>query len=149
MLRGIHISHTKGAALLTPPISPLRVFSVLVVRGRQGCGHWKSKFQEHSDWGLGSSRDAMVGRHVFLRLGHKIRNGKFNMSRKQIIYVFLHTLGFMKMTHKGQWQTLIGSAFTGCLMNDAASWVNSIRDVQRQEYLYYSSKNRFWRAMAL
>lgn len=39
---------------------------------------------------------------VFPHLGYKIQNGKFNMSRKQIVYVSLHTLGFVKMTHKGQ-----------------------------------------------
>ena len=28
---------------------------------------------------------------IFLHLGYKIRNGKFDMSRKQIVYVSLHT----------------------------------------------------------
>ena len=39
---------------------------------------------------------------ILLHLGYKIRDGKFDMSRKQIVYGSLHTLGFVKMTHKGQ-----------------------------------------------
>lgn len=82
-------------------MSPSCVFSVLVVRGRQGPVIERVNSRNTVIKALGVLEMPRL-EDVFPHLGYKIQNGKFNMSRKQIVYVSLHTLGFVKMTHKGQ-----------------------------------------------
>lgn len=74
---------------------------MLVVRGRQGPVIERVNSRNTVIKALGALEMPRL-EDILLHLGYKIRDGKFDMSRKQIVYGSLHTLGFVKMTHKGQ-----------------------------------------------